>query len=103
VREAQLQSDIRKIDPALATVIVPARFNGSPASGNGGYSCGPLAATFEGPVAVSLRRPVPLDTELGLRLEKDVAERGFRMRSTIPRPTATYLVRRQIGIVAATV
>lgn len=77
MRHAQLQSDIRKIDLALATVIVPARFNGPPASGNGGYSCGVLAAAVEGPVAVSLRRPVPLDRELEIRREDEALTRAF--------------------------
>jgi hypothetical protein len=50
----------------LSTLIVPSRFNGPPASGNGGYSCGVVAALFDGPCAVSLRRPVPLDQPLGV-------------------------------------
>jgi hypothetical protein len=48
----------------LSTLFVPSRFNGPPASGNGGYSCGVVAARFDGPCAVSLRRPVPLDQPL---------------------------------------
>jgi hypothetical protein len=48
----------------LSTLIMPPRFNGPPASGNGGYSCGVVAALFDGPCAVSLRRPVPLDRPL---------------------------------------
>jgi hypothetical protein len=72
-----LQSDIRKIDPALETLTVPARFNGPPASGNGGYSCGVLAAHLEGPTAVSLRRPVPLDQPLEIRHEEDGSTRAF--------------------------
>jgi hypothetical protein len=55
----------------MATVTVPARFNGPPASGNGGYSCGVVAATLDGPAAVSLRRPVPLDQALAVRDEGD--------------------------------
>lgn len=43
-------------------MIIPARFNGPPASGNGGYACGAVAGT--GPAQVTLRRPVPLDTPL---------------------------------------
>lgn len=43
---------------------IPARFNGPLASGNGGYSAGVVAGLLEGPVEVSLRRPVPLDTPL---------------------------------------
>lgn len=72
-----MQSDIRKIDLTLATVTVPARFNGPAASGNGGYACGVLAASVGGPVAVSLRRPVPLDRELEIRREDDALLRAF--------------------------
>ncbi|MBS1885546.1 MAG: hypothetical protein JSS97_21575, partial [Actinobacteria bacterium] len=61
----------------MATVTVPARFNGPPASGNGGYACGVLAAAVEGPVAVSLRRPVPLDRELEIQHEDVALARAF--------------------------
>lgn len=53
------------------TLTVPAKFNGPPASGNGGYSSGLLAERFDGPAAVSLRRHVPLDKPLELRAEDD--------------------------------
>lgn len=43
---------------------VPKRFNGPLESGNGGYAGGILAAQLPGPVEVSLRSPVPLDTPL---------------------------------------
>ncbi|MEE6260581.1 hypothetical protein [Plantactinospora sonchi] len=48
-------------------MIIPARFNGPPDSGNGGYSAG----LFAGPAGdthreVTLRRPPPLDTALSL-------------------------------------
>jgi hypothetical protein len=55
----------------VSTVTIPSRFNGPPASGNGGYSCGLVAAALEGPAAVSLRRPVPLDQALELLHEDD--------------------------------
>jgi hypothetical protein len=55
----------------MSTVTVPSRFNGPPSSGNGGYSCGVLAAAVDGPATVSLRRPVPLDQALALRHEGD--------------------------------
>jgi hypothetical protein len=55
----------------MSTVTVPSRFNGPPSSGNGGYSCGVVASVLEGPAAVSLRRPVPLDRALELRHEND--------------------------------
>lgn len=45
-------------------VVIPARFNGPPASGNGGYSCGLLAAFIDGPARVRLHVPPPLDTPL---------------------------------------
>jgi len=43
---------------------IPSQFNGPLESGNGGYFGGLLAALVEGPAAVSLRSPVPLDTPL---------------------------------------
>jgi hypothetical protein len=46
------------------TVSVPARFNGPETSGHGGYSSGIFASFLEGPVEVTLRSPVPLDTPL---------------------------------------
>jgi hypothetical protein len=55
----------------MSTVTIPARFNGPPASGNGGYSCGLVAAALEGPASVSLRRPIPLDQALTVRHEDD--------------------------------
>jgi hypothetical protein len=40
------------------------RFCGPPDSGNGGYTCGLVAAEVPGPAEVTLRRPPPLDTPL---------------------------------------
>jgi hypothetical protein len=55
-------------------MIIAARFNGPPASGNGGYSAGLFASALSdsdvdgsGAVEVTLRRPPPLDTELSVR------------------------------------
>jgi hypothetical protein len=59
----------------VPSILVPARFNGPPASGQGGYSAGALAAHLDGPAAVSLRRPVPLDEELEVRIERRQAGR----------------------------
>jgi hypothetical protein len=56
-------------------VVIPKRFNGPPASGHGGYSCGVAAATVEGPVQVSLRAPPPLDTPLDV----EETETGTRL------------------------
>jgi hypothetical protein len=47
-----------------STVSIAARFNGPQRSGNGGYAAGALAAFVGEPAEVSLRSPVPLDTEL---------------------------------------
>lgn len=48
----------------MAVVSIPSRFNGPPLSGNGGYSCGVLAAFIDGPAQVRLHVPPPLDREL---------------------------------------
>ena len=45
-------------------VSIPGRFNGPPSSGNGGYSCGVLAAFIEGPARIRLHAPPPLDAPL---------------------------------------
>ena len=46
-------------------MLLPARFNGPPASANGGYTAGRVAALVGGgPVEVTLLRPPPLDREL---------------------------------------
>jgi hypothetical protein len=47
-----------------SSVSIAARFNGPQRSGNGGYAAGVLAAIVGEPAEVSLRSPVPLDTEL---------------------------------------
>lgn len=44
--------------------IIPARYNGPPTSGNGGYSCGVLAAYIDGACRVRLHVPPPLDAPL---------------------------------------
>ena len=52
-------------------VVVERRFNGPPASANGGYACGLVARHVDGPAQVSLRRPVPLDVPLDLERHDD--------------------------------
>ncbi|MEV6694229.1 hypothetical protein AB0M35_22420 [Micromonospora sp. NPDC051196] len=49
-------------------MIIEARFNGPPGSGNGGWSAGVFATAYGGqrPVEVTLRQPPPLDTPLTL-------------------------------------
>jgi hypothetical protein len=48
------------------TVTIASRFNGPADSGNGGYSCGLLAAFIDGPARVRLHVPPPLDTPLSV-------------------------------------
>jgi hypothetical protein len=49
-------------------MIIKARFNGPPGSGNGGYTCGLVASYVESAeaVQVTLRRPPPLETSLSI-------------------------------------
>jgi hypothetical protein len=49
-------------------MIIGARFNGPPASANGGYTCGLVASYVEsdGAVQVTLLRPPPLETPLSI-------------------------------------
>ena len=48
------------------SVSIPARFNGPLENGQGGYSAGIAAGLVGGAAEVTLRRPVPLDTELAV-------------------------------------
>ena len=56
------------------STIIDKRFLGPPGSGNGGYSCAMLAQFIEGPAAVRLRVPPPLDTPLEVRISDDLFE-----------------------------
>ncbi|MCB0930790.1 MAG: hypothetical protein KDB71_02685 [Mycobacterium sp.] len=52
-----------------SSVTFPGRFNGPPFSANGGYACGVIAGAVPGDlIEVTLRRPPPLDTPLGIEL-----------------------------------
>jgi hypothetical protein len=60
-----------------ATVVIPGRFNGPPASAHGGYSGGVVAGVLDAPAAeVTLRSPPPLDR----RLEVERNEEGVELR-----------------------
>ena len=51
----------------VLVLIIDARYNGPPGSGNGGYSCGTVAAALpegDGIAEVTLRTPPPLDAPL---------------------------------------
>jgi hypothetical protein len=54
----------------ISALVVPARFNGPPDSGNGGYVAGRLAALLPAAqaVQVTLRLPPPLDAPLEVRV-----------------------------------
>lgn len=56
------------------TVIIDKRFHGPPASGNGGYSCAMAGRFIDGPAAVRLRIPPPLDTPLEVRRRDGLVE-----------------------------
>jgi hypothetical protein len=53
------------------SLAIPARFNGPPDSGHGGYSAGLAASLVEGPAEVALRAPPPLETELAAERRED--------------------------------
>jgi hypothetical protein len=55
-------------------VRIPARFNGPPDSGNGGYTCGLVAGLLGGVAEVTLRMPPPLDRELAVVREDGSVE-----------------------------
>ena len=55
------------------SVSIPARFNGPPASGNGGYCCGVLAGFIDGVARVRLHTPPPLEREMEIRRDGDGA------------------------------
>jgi hypothetical protein len=52
-------------------LLLDRRFNGPPASANGGYACGVVAARVDAPAAeVTLLRPVPLGAPLGVTVDE---------------------------------
>ena len=54
---------------ASRILVINRRFRGPPTSGNGGYTCGMLAAAAAKPVEVRLVRPPPLDAPLSIEAE----------------------------------
>ena len=57
------------------TLTIPARFNGPPASANGGYTCGVVAGLVGADeVSVSLRLPPPIDKPLAVVRDGDQVE-----------------------------
>lgn len=56
------------------SVFINRRFHGPPDSGNGGYSCAMIGRFIDGPAAVRLRIPPPLDTPLEVREKEGLVE-----------------------------
>ena len=54
-------------------LVISRRFRGPPTSGNGGYTCGMLAAAASKPVEVRLIRPPPLDRTLEIVEDRETS------------------------------
>jgi hypothetical protein len=63
----------------VARVVIPARFNGPPRSGNGGYSCGTLGMLVGDSAEVTLRKPPPLDRPMVVEVEGEGDARQWKM------------------------
>jgi hypothetical protein len=83
-----------------ASLHINSRFNGPQGSGNGGYSAGVVAGLLGGEAEVSLRRPVPLDTELEVRngngevrvlVGEELVIEGRRAKVAVEPPAAVSL------------
>ncbi|HTL49864.1 MAG TPA: hypothetical protein VL219_04315 [Steroidobacteraceae bacterium] len=61
-------------------VVISRRFRGPPTSGNGGYTCGMLAAAASKPVEVRLVSPPPLDEPL--EITDDAATGGLQLKDS---------------------
>ena len=59
--QVQARLGSRPVSPTATStrIVLERRFNGPPATANGGYACGVVAKHVDGPAAVSLRRPGP--------------------------------------------
>jgi hypothetical protein len=57
------------------SLVIPPRFCGPPGSGNGGYTCGRIAAHLDGPAEVTLRRPPPLATPMTVQRDGESSVR----------------------------
>src|ERR1700729_2297671 len=68
---------------AVPALTIPSRFRGPPGSGNGGYVCGRIAASLDGQVTVTLRRPPPLATPLAVERGGDSSVRLHHGRTLI--------------------
>jgi hypothetical protein len=81
-------------------IVIDLSFEGPPGSAHGGYACGTLAPFLAGDAEITLRRPVPLGTELRVRPENGgvalrdgnevVAEGGTTRLEEHPPPAPTF-------------
>jgi hypothetical protein len=62
------------ISKTLQSVSINQRFKGPPGSGNGGYSCAMIGRFIDGPAAVRLSVPPPLDTPMEVRENNGLVE-----------------------------
>jgi len=63
-----------KLPETPQSVFINQRFQGPPDSGNGGYSCAMIARFIDGPAAVRLRIPPPLDASMEVRESDNLVE-----------------------------
>ena len=71
--------------PHAESVSVPPRFNGPPASANGGYVCGVVAGLLGAPAAeVTLRAPPPLDRALAVERRREAGASGAPPSAGVP-------------------
>lgn len=72
-------------------IIIKNRYCGPPDSGHGGYTCGKLANYIKGVAEVTLRRPPPLNSELGVKVQEDNQAVLFDDNGVIAEATSTSL------------
>lgn len=86
------------------TLTIPARFNGPPDSGNGGYGCGAVASLLDTPAVVELRAPIPLDTPLEVSGTDDGVEvhhRDALVARARPAPAVELTPPSTVGLASA--
>jgi hypothetical protein len=74
---------------SMRALTIPSRFCGPPGSGNGGYTCGRIAAYLDGSATVTLRRPAPLATPMSVERDSDDSVRISHGRTLIAEATSS--------------
>ncbi|MDQ6822577.1 MAG: hypothetical protein M3076_19960 [Actinomycetota bacterium] len=64
-------------------IMIAARFNGPPTSGNGGYACGLVSAAIGPSALVRLSLPPPLDVQLTRHRDADGSVRLMQGDATV--------------------